>query len=280
MTNQKGLANTIIIGFIFLITVLMLTAAFVVDDSEGTASQTVTTVAEIPECTYTSNSCPEGYYCYHEVSGGLRWDGTAPVETIGGDQKCHKLCESDSDCAAGEVCELDKWIQIEDYGETVSFCVAGPNGNTNNKVTNTNADSTAVDTADWLTYENDSRGYSFMYPSTDWEVEVNEDGNDALGYTLGWCNPECHSALIIKERNISATDYVAEYNAADEYSAVEKEETVMFGDVSGTKLTLSTAIGATAYAVIIPRENTSIILEYNQDEVISAVVDTFEFTEQ
>lgn len=136
------------------------------EEKVSTSNVNSINISGAQECTYVSNTCLEGYYCYHEVSGGLSpEEGPLPIETIGGDQMCHKLCETDMDCTTGEIC-VTKDIRIEDYIEIVSFCMRGENTNVN-----------TVDTSDWLTYENEKYNFTFKYPRG-WvfeEFEYNPD---------------------------------------------------------------------------------------------------------
>ncbi len=270
MTTQKGYTYTIIIGFIFLITVLMLTAAFVVKDNEE-GNDAAVTVAETPECTYTSNSCPEGYYCYHAVSGGLRWDGTAPVETVGGDQKCHKLCESDSDCESGEICEIDQWIQIEDYGETVSFCVADPNGNINgntNSATNANADSTTVDTSDWLTYENEEYAYRISYPPT---YNIIDQDNATISIApIDGSYPYPY---------ISVDQTPIDEKISDVVDTLLTKKKIYASGIPGWSVTESMAIGGEALNYLFELKGHTYLLRGNNSEINKMIFKTFQFTE-
>jgi hypothetical protein len=66
--------------------------------------------------------CSEGFVCYEELSGGLGPTGALPIESIGGDKKCHKECVTDNDCPSNSPnCVLTK-ILTEDYIEAFYLC--------------------------------------------------------------------------------------------------------------------------------------------------------------
>ena len=68
-------------------------------------------------------TCPSNFVCYEDLSGGLGPPGThIPMESIGGDKKCHKECVTDNDCPSiTPFCLLKKRL-TEDYSEAFYLC--------------------------------------------------------------------------------------------------------------------------------------------------------------
>jgi hypothetical protein len=65
--------------------------------------------------------CPQGFYCYNSQYGGMGPYGvvTGPQE---GDLLCHKLCQTDADCAKTEKC-VEKEILGGDVVMSKKFCI-------------------------------------------------------------------------------------------------------------------------------------------------------------
>jgi hypothetical protein len=80
---------------------------------------------ELQECSRVPGQikkCPEGYFCYESISGGLGPDGPLPIEHVGGDNKCYKVCSKDSDCTIETPYCVLKKFQTEDMLESIHFC--------------------------------------------------------------------------------------------------------------------------------------------------------------
>ena len=86
-------------------------------------SQQVSTVPEkLGSCSYPTNMCPAGYECYTSVNGGLGPNGKVDKKVVAGDQKCHKVCTSNTDCKRSEQC-VTKQLQREDVTLTTKICL-------------------------------------------------------------------------------------------------------------------------------------------------------------
>lgn len=66
--------------------------------------------------------CPEGYFCYESIGGGIGPEGPLPVTHLGGDNKCHKLCQVDSDCTVRNPHCIGKAIVTGDASENIALC--------------------------------------------------------------------------------------------------------------------------------------------------------------
>ncbi len=67
-------------------------------------------------------SCPEGFVCYEELTGGLGPSGPLPIESMGGDKLCHKECETNNDCSESTPICLWKRRTTEDYSVRLKLC--------------------------------------------------------------------------------------------------------------------------------------------------------------
>ena len=127
MKNQQVIINTTVVIIIIVIASLVVGAAWYYeadrDESGNTIQQTANIATVVHGCMYNTNTCTEGYQCYHSVTGALNsGSNPGPIETIGGDIKCHKICTSDEDCEKGEICTiLEMWT--EDTLDTYHFCM-------------------------------------------------------------------------------------------------------------------------------------------------------------
>ncbi|OGJ22100.1 hypothetical protein A3K73_07460 [Candidatus Pacearchaeota archaeon RBG_13_36_9] len=69
-----------------------------------------------------STDCPEGYYCYEHLTGGLGPEGALPIEPYGGDSKCHKKCSNNTDCPQETPYCLGKDMNVEDMQQYEYLC--------------------------------------------------------------------------------------------------------------------------------------------------------------
>ena len=92
----------------------------------GIASDITTPLKTLQSCSRIPGeeiTCSAGFVCYEELSGGLGPPGTnIPIESIGGDQLCHKECETDNDCPLNAPICLRTVRMTEDYVESFKLC--------------------------------------------------------------------------------------------------------------------------------------------------------------
>ena len=69
------------------------------------------------------SDCPEGYFCYESISGGLGPDGPIDGGHIGGGNECYKLCETDSDCPDTSPHCVGKEVITQDMAEIKNLCL-------------------------------------------------------------------------------------------------------------------------------------------------------------
>jgi len=67
-------------------------------------------------------ACPADLICYEHLSGGLGPFGSLPINSMGGDKKCHKECFTDNDCPSNAPICLLKRRTTEDYVEGFLLC--------------------------------------------------------------------------------------------------------------------------------------------------------------
>jgi hypothetical protein len=86
-------------------------------ERDGSPSS-LTACASRAEATCFENGCLAGEVCLTQVSCGLVQDGgriCVPPSAPGGDDRCHRECTGDVDCAAGEACFKYEFFGCFDY---------------------------------------------------------------------------------------------------------------------------------------------------------------------
>lgn len=91
---------------------------------ERTGSPNLLECSRLPGYSRNIDACPNGYVCYEDLSGGLGPEGAIPIESDGGDKKCHQSCATDSDCPIETPNCITKKIKSEDMVEGFRLCFA------------------------------------------------------------------------------------------------------------------------------------------------------------
>lgn len=116
----------IIISILFVITLgVYFYSSSMESENETVLSNNKSVPVELQDCSRVPGQikkCPDGYFCYESISGGLGPEGQLPIEHLGGDNKCYKLCEGDSDCLEEAPHCIVKRIRTEDYVSSINLC--------------------------------------------------------------------------------------------------------------------------------------------------------------
>lgn len=276
MTRTNYIPLTVVTA-IALVAVLMLMIAAVYEqhasDPESVSSTASSTKAASISCEEISSqaACDARPDCYAVYDACPCYTANSAAGKCGGELDQCEACEDGrfTRCAAG-ACDT-----IQGYSNT-----------------NTYAESTAVDTSDWLTYENEEWGVSFKYPA-DWEVKssdewgliISEDGQRMEEYypalyvgSSGWTDAP---VLAFIKSGMKSDDFVNRYNTdGDTLSQVTKD--IWSGTVANQTASFveaNWAIGTSVNYIFFDDSDKNIIIQHwPPNEIESKIFETIQFT--
>ncbi|MFZ6035811.1 MAG: hypothetical protein ACOYUK_01595 [Patescibacteria group bacterium] len=250
MTRTNYIPLTVVTA-IALVAVLMLMIAAVYEqhasDPESVSSTASSTKAASISCEEISSqaACDARPDCYAVYDACPCYTANSAAGKCGGELDQCEACEDGrfTRCAAG-ACDT-----IQGYSNT-----------------NTYAESTAVDTSDWLTYENEEYQYSIQYPAT-YKIIENADSSISIAPIDG-SYPYPHISVDTTPLEEKITEIVDEFI---------RRETIYAGTIEGVAVIENMAIGGEAINYLFEHNQYTYLIRGGNTEDNRAMFNTFSF---